>query len=106
MRRLQQERLRLQQVADDQALDAGLLRYGRTAVALEARLLTLRDQLRSQIHPLEEEQRVEAGQQREQVEAALRIQTAMRAYSARRLVSLLLRDRVLRVWSPSLARGE
>jgi len=101
LRRLQQERLRLQQVADDEAVDAGILRYGRTAVALEARLLTLQSELRRQI---DGEAEGRTGLAAEQQAAALRIQTALRAYTARRLVSLRLLDRLLRVWSPSLGR--
>ena len=97
MKRLQRERQRLQQVADDEAVDAGILRYGRKAVALEERLQALQSELRRQIHSNSDEGKTDA--------AALRIQTAQRAHTARRVTSLRLLDRLLRVWSPSVGRG-
>ena len=101
MKRLQRERQRLQQVADDEAVDAGILRYGRKAVALEERLQALQSELRRQIHSNSDEGKTDAAAH----SAALRIQTAQRAHTARRVTSLRLLDRLLRVWSPSLGRG-
>eukprot|EP01036_Dinobryon_divergens_P026930 gene26930-35627_t len=121
-RKLQIERDRLLSVADDAALDEDMRRVGRRAVALEQRILEMRRTLQEQVtlpdHKYFKDPTPAAITSssnnncdnddrrnfNSRVVAATKIQVLVRGYFARRLVSMIMLDRVIRVWKPEIMK--